>query len=232
MSKNIKFNSIQEFVNYPHSEIISSKGFPEHDFVPPIIDHKKILGVSAKEILIKEIKLIENNLKSELSDDIEVDKVALLEFNSSLKVLEKDDFDLWELDESTNLSSELLFLISDEQIRVQAEENEADNGTDQEYSIVSYLQTKIGDDIYEVSILDARDLEGSNYHEEWKKNNVLHRYGGGPAEIKRSFHNIPEEVYMDESSKSYCIDGKEIKSEDCLNDSQKIKVDEHTMPGL
>jgi hypothetical protein len=114
--------------------------------------------------LIKEIKLIGNNLKNELSEDIEVEKVALLEFNSSLKVLEKDDFDLWELYESTNLISELLFLISDEQIRVQAEEHEADNGTDQEYSIVSYLQTKIGDNIYEVSILDARDLEVSNYH--------------------------------------------------------------------
>ncbi len=91
-----------------------------------------------------------------------------------------------------------------------------------------YIKAKIGNDTYELSIIDIEDEEGSVYKEEWKMNGELHRYGGGPAKIEKHIHNIAEEKHMDEGQSTYYVKGVEIKSESNLSQHEQRTSDIHS----
>lgn len=232
MIDNIKFESVDQFVNYPHNEIVSSKGFSKHDAPSLPIDHRGNLEILIREILIDDIRNLSDAIASKTSDTPDLDVQILAEYLTASKALNSGDWKLYDFDEIRHYNTKLHSELMEEEFRIHSEENNSNHENGDEYIRESHLVTKIGNDTYELSILDERDLEKTQYHEEWKKNGEPHRYGGGPAETKRLLHNIPEEKHMNESYKSYCIDGREVKHENCLSPNQEREVDIHSMLGL
>lgn len=227
----IKFRTVEDFENYPHDKIISSSGF-KHDPVDPEIDHVKIFEDKMKPILVKEIGIIAKDLLEDGCDSKTL--LSMMDqFTGVLKLMNEDNWKMHDFYEIQSLSTDVYDELLEEEIRLQAEEHNPPGAYgDGDIDESSYLTTMIGPHKYELSIVNIRDSEGSAYKEEWKKDGDYHRYGGEPALKEKTLHNIPEEVYLDEGTNSYYLDGKLIKSEDSLSKGQQREVEIHSMLGL